>query len=153
MSAEAELKKSGLILPQGAPPSGSYVPVLELGNMLYLSGVLSRTAEGDVFRGRAGEDSLERGQQAARLAVITALSVLKNHLGNLDRIERIVRVVGYVQARDEFQDHPKVLNGASDLLITLFGDKGRHARSAVGVASLPLGAFVEIELTVQTGKL
>lgn len=149
MSAEEELKKLKIVLPSAVQPLGSYVPVLQLGNMIYLSGVLSKGPDGKIFTGRGGDDKLERGQQAARLALISALGILKDYLGNLDRIERVVRVVGYVQSRDEFQDHPKVLNGASDLLITLFGDRGRHARSTVGVASLPMGAFVEIELTLK----
>lgn len=152
MSAETQLKQSGIVLPKAAKALGSYLPLLEIGNILYLSGVLSKTTEGSVFTGRGGDDKIERGQQAARLALIGALGVLKDHLGSLDRIERIVRLVGYVQSNAEFQEHPKVLNGASDLLITIFGDKGRHARSAVGVNSLPLGAFVEIELTVQKGS-
>ena len=152
MSAEAELKKSGIILPKSTQALGSYVPVLQLGNMLYLSGVLSKTAEGEVFKGRGGDDSVERGEQAARLAVIQALGQLKDYLGSLDRIEKIVRLIGYIQARPEFQDHPKILNGASNFLISIFGDKGRHARSALGVTSLPLGAFVEIELTLQVGS-
>lgn len=149
MSAEEKIKSLGLVLPKSSGALGSYLPCLQVGEMLYLSGVLSRMASGDVFTGRAGDDPLERGQQAARLAVLTALGNIKEHLGSLDRIKRIVRLIGYVQSSEDFQDHPKVLNGASDFLISIFGDSGRHSRSAVGVLSLPMGALVELELTVQ----
>ena len=153
MNAELELKKAGFVLPKGAKAIGSYIPVLQIGNMLYLSGVLSKTVEGEVFKGRAGADStVERGEQAARLAVLNALGMIRDHLGNLDQVERIVRLVGYVQSAPEFQEHPKVLNGASDLLIKIFGDNGRHTRSAIGVSSLPVGALVEIELTLQVAS-
>lgn len=153
MSAETKLKEQGLVLPQVSSALGSYVPVLQLDGMLYLSGVLSKNHDGEVFKGRLGEDSnVERGQQAARLAVLNALAVLRHHLGNLDRVQRIVRLVGYLQTEKGFSEHSKVLNGASDLLLSVFGEKGRHARSAVGVFSLPLGACVEIELTVQAGS-
>ncbi|MBI4398722.1 MAG: RidA family protein [Candidatus Omnitrophica bacterium] len=141
--------QQGIVLPAPAPAIGSYAPVIQSGKFLFLSGVLSKTAQGEVFSGRGGQDSLERGAQAARLAALNALALLRNYLDNLDRIEKIIRLVGYVQSEPSFQDQSKVLNGASDLLISLFGEKGRHARSAVGVAGLPLGAFVEIEMTVE----
>ncbi len=152
MSAEETLKKQGILLPKIAPALGSYIPVLRSGNLIYMSGVLSKSPKGEIFTGRGGQDSIERGQQAARLAVLGALAILKDYLGSLDKIERVVRLVGYVQSEDSFKDHPKVLNGASDFLINLFGEEGKHTRSAVGVASLPMGAFVEIELTLEAGS-
>ena len=117
MNAEENLKKLGLVLPEPPQAAGSYVPVLQIGDLLFLSGVLSRSADG-VLTGRAGEDStVERGQQAARLAALAALSVIRQHLGGLDRVKRIVRVVGYVQSGIGFTEIPKVLNGASALPI------------------------------------
>ena len=152
MSAETKIKTLGLVLPKPAQALGSYVPALRVGDTLYLSGVLSKTGEGEIFKGWGGQDSLERGVQAARLAMIQALGVVREALGSLDSVDRIIRLVGYVQSVPGFTDHSKALNGASDLLLEIFGDQGRHARSAVGVASLPMGAMVEVELTVRVSS-
>jgi len=148
MSAEQKLKELGLVIPESSSPLGSYVPIHQVGDLVYLSGVLPKLANGEVLSGFAGADSVERGQQAARVALLNAMGVIKGFLGDLDKVGQVVRLVGYVQSETGFKEHPKVINGASDLLLEIFGEKGRHARSAVGVNSLPLGAFVELELTL-----
>lgn len=150
MSAEEILKAKNIRLPEPPAPAGSYVPVLLTGSLAFLSGVLPREGSRIVFQGKAGESlNAAQASEAARLCALNALSVLRSHFGSLDAIRRIVRMTGYVQAGTAFYDIPKVMNGASDLLKEVFGENGVHARSAVGVASLPGNAACEIELTVE----
>ena len=150
MSAESELARLRLSLPEVPKPVGSYASLVESGGFVFLSGVLPRQGNEIVFKGHAGADlSVERAKEAARLCALNALSVLRHHYGSLDRVERIVRLVGYLQSHPQFFDQPRVLNAASDLLREVFGEKGVHARSAVGVASLPGNAACELELTLQ----
>lgn len=149
MSVEARLAELGLTLPEAATPAFNYMPVVVWGDVAYLSGQLPKV-DGEVrVTGKVGaEVSVEQGQEAARLCILQGLAVLKQHLGSLDRIERMIRVTGYVQSAPGFDGQPKVIDGASNLLTEIFGEKGRHARSAVGVAELPRRSPVEVDLVV-----
>lgn len=143
---EANLRDLGLILPPLTDPIASYVPFVITGNLLFIAGQGPRAADGPWLTGKVGaEISTEAAYEHARLTGLRMLAVAKSALGSLDRIQRVVKLLGFVNATPAFTDHPKVINGCSDLFITLFGEAGRHARSAVGVASLPLNITVEIE--------
>lgn len=150
MRPEEKLKSLGLSLPQAAKPMGSYAAVVEQDKIIYMSGVLPRQGDKVAYTGKLGADvSLEEGSAAAKLCILNALAVLQNQYGSLDKIEKVLRLTGYVQSHTGFYDQPKVLNGASDLLAEIFGDAGVHARSAVGVAALPANAACELELTLK----
>jgi len=142
---DARLAELGITLPTPPRPVANYVPVVQSGKTLYVSGQVSRM--GDVsFEGKLGLDTdIETGAKAARLCAINLLAQLKAHIDDLDRLARVVKLTGFVNSTLEFADHPKVVNGASDFLVDVFGDAGRHARSAVGVAGLPMGVAVEVE--------
>jgi len=146
-SPEERLRELGIELPAAPAPIGSYVPAVRSGDLLYLSGMLP-LREGKLKRtGRVGESlSLDEAQGEARQAVVSALSVVKAQIHTLEGVVRCVKLTGYVASAPDFTDQPKVLNTASDLLYEVLGDKGRHARSAVGVQVLPLNAPIEIEL-------
>jgi enamine deaminase RidA (YjgF/YER057c/UK114 family) len=146
---DERLRTLGLTLPQAAAPSFNYVPVTLHRGVAYLAGQLPKL-DGEIrVRGKAGRDvDLETARGEARICVLQGLACLKAALGSLDRVEQVLKVGGYVASAPAFNDQPKVLDAASDLLVEVFGDKGRHARSAIGVAELPRGAVVEIELTV-----
>jgi enamine deaminase RidA (YjgF/YER057c/UK114 family) len=149
MCAEERLVELGLALPEAGTPAGNYVPAVIANGLLYTAGQVPRR-DGDFFRGIVGGDlTLEEGQEAARLCCLAGLGVAKQALGDLDRIERVVKVNGYVRSAPGFTDQPKVINGASDLLVEVFGDAGRHARAALGVNELPLGCAVEIDFVFQ----
>lgn len=148
MSIEARLEELGITLPAAAAPVASYVPVVIHGNTAYVSGQVS-FVDGELFKGRLGEDvSLEDGIKAARGCGLMILAQLHAALGSLDRVERVVKLGGFVNSTPDFTDQPKVVNGASDLMLEVFGDAGRHARAAVGVPSLPLGVAVEVDAIV-----
>lgn len=143
---EETLASLGIKLPVPPAPAGSYVPVAVSGNLAFVAGQIPTEAGQVKFKGKLGRDvSIESGQQAARLCTINALAQLKSSLGSLDRIKRFVKVTGFVNCDPSFADQPKVVNGASDLLVQIFGEKGKHARAAVGVSSLPLDSAVEVE--------
>jgi enamine deaminase RidA (YjgF/YER057c/UK114 family) len=146
MTIDEKLKELGISLNDTPKPLGSYVPCVRSGNLVFLSGVLP-LRDGRITRtGRVGDTvSLEDAQEDARQIVINAVSILKSYLGGLEKIQRCVKVNGFVASAADFYDQPRVLNGASDLLFGIFGDAGRHARSAVGVYALPLNAPVEID--------
>jgi len=145
MAARERLAQLGITLPPSPKPVAAYVPVVVSGNLAYVSGQIARKGDHVLFRGRVGETvSVEQGYAAARECALSALAALEE-AGLLDRVARVVRVVGYVACALSFADQPKVVNGASDLLVQVFGDEGKHARVAVGVAALPLGACVEVE--------
>ena len=149
MSIDNRLAELGITLPQPAAPVASYVPAVEIGGLLHISGQISVTEEGNLIVGRLGEDmNLERGTEAARRCGIMLLAQMKAALGSLDRVERIVKLGAFVNSATSFTDQPKVANGASELMQEVFGEAGRHARSAVGVPSLPLGVAVEIDAVV-----
>ena len=147
-SIEAALAARNLVLPTSAAPVADYVPAVEAGGLLYLSGQLP-FANGEVRTGRLGEDrDVTAGRAAAEACALMIVAQLKKALGSLDRVERIVRLGVFVASDPRFTDQPKVADGASSLMVALFGDAGRHARSAVGVPVLPLGAMVEIDAVV-----
>jgi enamine deaminase RidA (YjgF/YER057c/UK114 family) len=147
---EEKLSSLGITLPSTPAPAGSYVPVVVAGNLAFVAGQIPLEAGQVKFKGKVGKDlSIEAGQEAARLCTINALAQLKAALGSLDRIKRVVKVAGFVNCEPSFSDQPKVINGASDLLVQVFSEKGKHARAAVGVSSLPLGSAVEVEFIVE----
>lgn len=146
MTPEEKLKALGLILPEAPVPVANYVPYRWAGNMLYLSGQGPKRSDGSYRQGRLGRDiSIEEAYEEARLTGLNLLAVAKSALGELSRVEAVVKLLGMVNAEDDFSDHPKVINGCSDLLVDVLGDAGRHARSAVGMGSLPNRMAVEIE--------
>lgn len=149
---EEALSSLGISLPAAPAPAGSYLPVVVSGNLAFVSGQIPLEGKELKFKGKVGTDlTVEEGQQAAALCTINALAQLRAALGTLDRISRIVKVTGFVNCGPSFTDHPKVVNGASDLLVKIFGDRGRHARAAVGMSSLPLDSAVEVEMIVELG--
>ena len=153
MTIDAQLNTLGIQLPAPPKPVASYVPAVLAGDLLYLSGMLSFRDGQVVITGKLGDSvTVERGAEAARLALLNALAVVKHELGSLDRVQRIVRVVGHVASAAGFVQQPAVINGASDLLVQIFGESGRHARVALGAAELPLHAAIELELLVQVKK-
>jgi enamine deaminase RidA (YjgF/YER057c/UK114 family) len=144
---EKKLSELGINLHSPASPVANYVGFVRTGNLLVVSGQICLDGEGHlVAKGRVGEDvALEDGQKAARACAINLLAQIKAALGDLDKVQRVVRLGGFVNSAPGFLDGPKVLNGASDLMVTAFGDKGRHARTTVGVSALPMDASVEVE--------
>lgn len=148
MSINARLEELGINLPAAAAPVASYVPVVIHGDLAFVSGQVS-FVDGKLLTGRLGEDvSLEDGIKAARGCGLMILAQLKAALGSLDRVERVVKLGGFVNCTADFTDQPKVINGASDLMLEVFGDAGKHARAAVGVPALPLGVAVEVDAVV-----
>jgi enamine deaminase RidA (YjgF/YER057c/UK114 family) len=146
-SIEKKLSSLGVTLPTPASPIANYVPFVRCGNMLVVSGQICFGPDGKlVATGQLGSGvSIEGGQKAARACAINLLAQLKAALGDLDKVERVVRLGGFINSAAGFTDGPKVMNGASDLMVEVFGDKGRHARSTVGVSALPANAAVEVE--------
>ncbi|MBI3329262.1 MAG: RidA family protein [Nitrospinae bacterium] len=147
MRVEAKLKELGLELPPTPKPAANYVGAVHTGNLLFVSGH-GPTKDGRfAYIGKVGKDlSVEQGYEAARLVALNCLASVKSVLGDLDRIKRVVKLLGMVNCTEDFGEQPRVINGASDLLVQLFGDAGRHARSAVGMQALPFGIAVEIEM-------
>jgi len=147
MSYEAKLKALGLELPPPPQPVATYVPAVQAGDLLFLSGVLPMRDGQLAFSGKLGRDlTVDEGMEAAKLCVLNALAIAKHELGSLDRIGRVVKIVGHVASAEGFVEQPQVLNGASDLLVAILGESGHHARVAVGAAELPRRAPVEIEV-------
>ena len=146
---ESRLKTLGITLPALPQPGGNYLPARTVGQMVYLAGVIS-IRDGEVVTGTVGAGrSIEEGYAAARECALTQLAVLTAHLGSLDKVQNIVTVNGYVNAVPGFPDSPRVINGASDLFVEIFGDAGRHVRAAIGVSALPKNALVELQMTVE----
>ncbi len=149
MSIDNRLAELGITLPTPAAPVASYVPAVEQGGLLHISGQISIGEDGNLILGRLGEDmNLERGTEAARRCGVMLLAQMQAALGSLDRVQRIVKLGAFVNSAPSFTDQPKVANGASVLMQEVFGEAGRHARSAVGVPVLPLGVAVEIDAIV-----
>lgn len=151
MNAPAPWSELEQMLPPAPVPVGSYVPVVRTGNLLFTSGVLPMKEGQLAYTGPVGSYtvSLEDGQEAARLCALNALSIVRAEIGDFVRLIRVVKLTGYVSSTPSFTEQPAVINGASDLLAQFFGEQGRHARAAVGVAALPLGASVELDLIVE----
>jgi enamine deaminase RidA (YjgF/YER057c/UK114 family) len=152
MSAEARLKEKNIALPKQATPMANYVSAVRTGNLLFLAGHGPvRQADGSYMRGKLGKDlSVEQGYQVAREVGLNLLATTRNALGSLDRVKRVVKVLGMVNSAEGFGDQPKVINGFSDLMVEVFGEAiGKHARSAVGMAELPVGIPVEIEMILE----
>jgi enamine deaminase RidA (YjgF/YER057c/UK114 family) len=150
MAVQERLQKLGITLPPLGKPLGNYVHAVQTGNLLYLAGKGPRNDDGSTPKGKVGREfTVEQGYQHARSVGLMLIAAMQDALGNLDRVKRVVKVLGMVNADPEFGDHPKVINGCSDLLVEVFADKGRHARSAVGMGSLPSGIPVEIEVIVE----
>jgi enamine deaminase RidA (YjgF/YER057c/UK114 family) len=146
---ETKLQELGIILPALPKPGGNYLPARTVGQIVYLAGVIS-IHNGEVIMGTAGAGrTIDEGYAAARVCALIQLAVLMTHLGSLDKVKNIVTVNGYVNAVAGFPDSPKVINGASDLFVEIFGDAGRHARTAIGVSGLPRNALVELQMTVE----
>ena len=144
---EEKLASLDISLPIPAEPVGSYLPVVVSGNLAFVAGQIP--IEGNTVKFKGKVESIELGQEAARLCTLNALAQLKSSLGSLDKVKRIIKVTGFVNCEPSFIDHAKVINGASDLLVNIFGEKGKHARAAVGVIGLPLDSTVEIEFIVE----
>ena len=150
LTPEQNLEKLGIVLPGASQPIATYVNYVRVGNLLFMSGKGPLKSDDTYITGKVGKDlSIEQGYEAARLAAICHLAVLKAGLGDLKIVKRIVKVFGMVNCTDEFTDQPKVINGYSDLMVEVFGEKGRHARSAVGTNALPMNIAVEVEVIVE----
>jgi enamine deaminase RidA (YjgF/YER057c/UK114 family) len=150
VDAESRLRELGLELPPAPRPVASYVPAVRSGSLVFLSGQVPLEEGRPLWTGRLGADlDVEEGSGAARRCALQVLAVLREELGSLNRVRRIVKLTVFVASAPGFSDQPRVANGASDLLAEVFGDAGRHARSAVGVAELPLGAPVEVEVVAE----
>jgi len=150
---EARLASLGLTLPEAPNPIANYLPAVLAGNLLFISGQISKAADGSVIKGRLGAElTLEQGQEAARASALAILAQARAAIGDLDRIGQVVKLTGFVNATADFVDHPQVINGASDLMVEVLGDNGRHTRAAVGVASLPLGCAVEVDAILLIGS-
>jgi enamine deaminase RidA (YjgF/YER057c/UK114 family) len=149
MSAEENLKRLHITLPEAPVPVANYVPAVQVGELVFLSGH-GPSKDAAIKKGKVGKDlTLEQGRQSARDVGLNLLASAKKFLGSLDKIKRVVKVLGMVNAGPDYTDHPKVINGFSDLMVEVFGDNGRHARSAVGMGSLPGDIPVEIEMILQ----
>ena len=150
MTAEERLNALGIEVNEGPSPMGSYVPSVQTGNLLYLSGLGPGTADGREWKGKVGGDlTVEEGAQSARAVGIAVLARIKSELGTLDRVARVVKVLGFVASAPGFGQQPTVMNGFSDLMVDVFGEAGRHARSAIGVNELPYNIPVEVELVLE----
>ena len=150
MSIELKLQELGLTLPEPAKPVAAYVPAVQVSGTVYTSGQIP-LVKGEVkYKGKLGQEfTVEEGYEAAKICALNCRAAAKGVIGNLDRIEKVIKVVGFVNSAPGFTDQPKVVNGASELLGKVFGPAGEHARSAVGVAELPLGVAVEVEMIFQ----
>lgn len=147
---EERLVASGIVIPDVPVPLAAYVPGVVSGNLIHTSGQLPMVKGALAFKGKLGQDaSVEDGYAAAKQCAVNCLGVVKALIGDLDRVKRVVKVVGFVNSTPDFEVQPKVINGASELLQLAFGENGAHARSAVGVAALPLGAMCEVEIVVE----
>lgn len=149
---EEKLISLGINLPKSPKPAGSYVPISKSNNLIFVSGQIPIDTELDQikYKGKIGlENTIEQGQNAAILCTLNALALIKEKIGSLDEVQKIVKVSGYINCDNNFYEHPKVINPASELLVKIFGEKGKHTRIAVGVSSLPLNSSVEMDFIVE----
>jgi enamine deaminase RidA (YjgF/YER057c/UK114 family) len=147
---EARMRELGYAFPKPSPAAGNYVGAVRVGNLVFVSGHGPHDDGHIVYRGKLGRDmDVETGRKAAELVILNALRSLKQEIGSLDKVKRIVKLLGMVNSTPDFGDQPKVIDGASNLLTAVFGDRGKHARSAVGFVNLPFGIAVEIEMIVE----
>jgi len=150
MQAEARLKEMGIKLPSAVTPVANYVPAVRTGNLVFLSGHGPFKEDGSLITGKVGSElTAEQGYEAARRVAVGLLGSLKAEIGDLEKVKRVVKVLGLVNCPSDFTDQPKVINGASDFLVEVFGARGKHARSAVGTNALPMNISVEIEMIVE----
>jgi len=150
MNAENKLKEMGLEIPPPSTPVANYVSAVRTGNLVFLSGHGPIRKDGTMITGKVGAElSLDEGYEAARRVAVGLLGSLKGEIGDLDKVRRVVKLLGMVNCTPDFTDQPKVINGASDLLVEIFSEKGKHARSAVGMNALPMNISVEIEMIVE----
>jgi len=149
---DAKLESLGVKLPNPPTPAGSYIPVVRVGNLLYISGQIPMENGKVLFTGKVSDENMEIAQKSAKMCAVNILAQIKREIGDLDKVSKIVRLSGFVNSEPEFYQHPKVINAASDLLFEIFGDKGRHSRIAVGVASLPLNSMTEIDAVIQVSE-
>ena len=150
MHIEAKLNEMGIELPPAVTPMANYVPAVRSGNLVFLSGHGPLKEDGSLITGKLGSDlTTEQGYETARRGAIGLLGSMKAEIGDLDKVKRIVKLLGLVNCTSDFADQPKVINGASDFFVEVFGDKGKHARSAVGTNALPMNIAVEIEMIVE----
>ena len=147
---EKRLKELGIIIPNAPKPAGSYIPVVLSGKLAFVSGQIPIKDGQVVYQGKVGDaQSIDDAQEAAKLCVINGLAQIEAYCGTLDNLEKIIKISGFVNSIKDFTEHPKVINAASDLLMKIFDEKGRHSRIAIGVSSLPLNATVEIDMVVE----
>lgn len=150
MKPEKKLKEIGIELYPPDAPIASYVQTVQTGSLIFLSGHGPRKPDGGYMMGKVGKEiNVEKAQEAAKLTAVSLLSSLKAHIGDLSKIKRIVKVFGMVNAVESFTEHPQVMNGFSNFLVSVLGDRGKHARSAVGMSSLPMNIPIEIEMIVE----
>jgi enamine deaminase RidA (YjgF/YER057c/UK114 family) len=150
MSIAERLRDLGISIAEPRPPVANFVPAVRTGNLVFLSGTGPYRQDGSMVTGKVGADlTVEQGYEAARLTMLASLAALQAEIGDLERVRRIVKVLGMVNCTPEFGQQPEVINGGSDLLVSIFGERGRHARSAVGMAALPRNIAVEIEMVVE----
>lgn len=147
--SEEKLKQLGIELPEAPVPAGNYIPVVKTGNLLFISGQIPLENGKVAYTGKVSDENLDTAQKSAKSCAINILAQIKRETGSLDKVSRIVRLSGFVNSVPEFTQHPKVINAASDLMFEIFGEKGKHARIALGAGSLPLDSMTEIDAVVE----
>ncbi len=150
--SEEKLKELGIELPEAPVPAGNYIPAVKTGNLLFISGQIPLENGKVAYTGKVSDDNLETAQKSAKSCAINILAQIKREAGSLDKVTRIVRLSGFVNSDPEFTQHPKVINAASDLIFEVFGEKGKHARIALGAGSLPLDSMTEIDAIVEISE-
>ena len=150
--SEEKLKELGIELPEAPVPAGNYIPAVKTGNLLFISGQIPLENGKVAYTGKVSDDNLETAQKSAKSCAINILAQIKREAGSLDKVTRIVRLSGFVNSVPEFSQHPKVINAASDLMFEVFGEKGKHARIALGAGSLPLDSMTEIDVIVEISE-
>ncbi len=146
---DEKLEELGIVLPNPPAPAGSYVPIIISGNIAFVSGQIPLVDGKVMYQGKVNDENMDDAKKSAKICAINILAQLKRELGSLDKISKIIKVSGFVNSSPEFTKHPLVINAASDLFFSIFGEKGKHSRIAVGVASLPLGSMTEIDAIVE----